>query len=57
LIEAKASGLDVINEFKRLYSHEPWMVVPIKVKIDKTARALSVRQAFANHLVYARRPI
>jgi predicted phage terminase large subunit-like protein len=53
LIEAKANGLDVINEMKRLYGHEKWGVVPINPKTDKVARAISVQQAFAHHLVYA----
>jgi phage terminase large subunit-like protein len=48
-----ASGLDVINEMKRLYGHEKWGVVPINPKTDKVARVISVQQAFAHHLVYA----
>jgi phage terminase large subunit-like protein len=53
LIEAKANGLDVIREMQRLYGHEKWGVVPVNPKTDKVARALSVQQAFAHHLVFA----
>jgi hypothetical protein len=53
LVEAKANGLDVINEMNRLYSREKWGVVSINPKTDKVARALSVQPAFAQHLVHA----
>jgi hypothetical protein len=53
LVEAKASGLDVIREMQRLYGHEKWGVVPIVPKTDKMARALSVQPAFAQHIVHA----
>jgi hypothetical protein len=43
LIEAKASGLDVMNELRRLYARAPWGVVPINPK----------GPTFAQGLVYA----
>jgi predicted phage terminase large subunit-like protein len=53
LVEAKASGLDVIREMQRLYGHEKWGVVKIVPKTDKVSRALSVQPAFAQHIVHA----
>jgi hypothetical protein len=35
LVEAKANGLDVINEMNRLYSREKWGVVPINPKLSR----------------------
>jgi phage terminase large subunit-like protein len=53
IIEAKASGLDVINEIRRLYDRKKWGVVQVNPKTDKVARAISVQPTFAQHLVYA----
>jgi predicted phage terminase large subunit-like protein len=53
LIEGKASGLDVINELRRLYGRQKWEVVPINPKTDKYARAISVQPTLAQGLVYA----
>lgn len=53
LVEAKASGLDVINELKRLYSDEKWGVIAIKPNKDKVARALSVQPTLAGGIIYA----
>jgi hypothetical protein len=43
LVEAKASGLDVINELRRIYKRAPWQVVPINPKTDKYARVVERR--------------
>jgi phage terminase large subunit-like protein len=46
LIEEKDSGIDVVNEMKRLYGNETWAlegIVPIR---DKISRALSVQPVF-----------
>jgi phage terminase large subunit-like protein len=53
LVEAKASGLDVINELKRLYKDEKWGVLPIRPTKDKLARALAVQPTLAGGMVYA----
>jgi hypothetical protein len=54
LVEAKTSGLDVINELRRIYTRAQWQVVPINPKTDKYARALSVqailRKGWCSHL-------
>jgi phage terminase large subunit-like protein len=47
------SGLDVINEVRRLYTRKKWGVVAINPKTDKVARAHSVQPTFSQHLVYA----
>ncbi len=54
LIEAKANGIDVANEIRRLYSGEGWGVQLVDPgRLDKTARAYSVQPIFADHMVYA----
>jgi hypothetical protein len=53
LVEARASGLDVMNEIRRLYGRSKFDVVGINPKTDKYARALSVQPTFSQHLVYA----
>ena len=53
LIEAKASGLDVINEMRRLYGGEQWMVEGAKAPQDTVSRALAVQPTFAQGVVYA----
>lgn len=53
LIEGRASGLDVINELRRLYARAQWQVVPINPKTDKYSRAIAVQPTFAQGLVYA----
>jgi predicted phage terminase large subunit-like protein len=53
LIEAKASGLDVAHEMRRLYADEKWSVHEQPVKGDKVARAHAVIPAFTRGLVYA----
>jgi phage terminase large subunit-like protein len=47
LIEAKASGLDVINELRRLYQRAKWQVVPINPKTDKYSRAIAIQPTLA----------
>jgi len=53
LVEAKASGIDVANEIRRLYGEDGWSVELIKVNKDKVARTHAVEPAFAAGLVYA----
>lgn len=54
LVEAKANGVDVANEMRRLYSGEGWGVQLIDPgRLDKTARAYAVQPIFADHMVYA----
>lgn len=54
LIEAKANGLDVINEMTRLAKFDPWQIVPINPKkLDKRARVMRVIPIFEEGLVYA----
>ena len=53
LIEAKANGLDVASELRRLYANEPWSVELVNPKGDKVARAHSVVHLFSGGLIYA----
>jgi predicted phage terminase large subunit-like protein len=53
LIEAKASGLSVAQEMRRLYANQPWMVLEFTPEGDKTARLYSVQAMFAGGLVWA----
>ena len=53
LIEAKASGLDVAHEMRRLYGDERWAVHENPVKGDKVSRAHAVVPIFTQGLVYA----
>lgn len=54
LIEAKASGITVAQEIKRLYANEGWGVMLIDPKSqDKVARAYAVQHLFADGYVYA----
>jgi predicted phage terminase large subunit-like protein len=54
LIEAKASGLTVAQEVRRLYANEAWGVHLIDPKSqDKVARAYAVQHLFADGLIYA----
>lgn len=54
LIEAKASGITVAQEIKRLYSNEGWGVQLIDPKgQDKVARAYAVQSLFADGMIYA----
>ena len=53
LIEAKANGMDVANEMRRLYAGEPWVVVMDDPgKFDKTARTYSVQHFFADGRIW-----
>ena len=52
IVEGKASGIDVINEIRRIYTRKKWDIVQINPKTDKVARAISVQPTFAQHLVY-----
>jgi predicted phage terminase large subunit-like protein len=53
LIEAKASGIDVINEMRRLHGDAPWGLEGAQAPSDKVARALSIQPIFAQEIVYA----
>jgi predicted phage terminase large subunit-like protein len=53
LIEAKGSGIDVVNEMKRLYGNETWAIEGIVPLRDKVSRALSVQPVFSQGLVHA----
>jgi predicted phage terminase large subunit-like protein len=54
LVEAKASGISVAQEMRRLYGHEPWAVHLINPgNQDKLARLYSVQPLFAEGMIYA----
>ncbi len=53
LIEAKASGLDVIHEMRRLYADERWGIVGMPAPKDKVSRALAVQPIWSQEIVYA----
>lgn len=53
LVEAKASGLSVVQEVTRLMSPEEWSVYPVSPEGDKVARMHSVVPLFSGGLVYA----
>lgn len=52
LIEAKASGISVAQELRRLYHGEGWGIQLITPKGDKTARVYAVQPLFADGMVY-----
>lgn len=52
-IEAKASGLSVVQEIQRLVSGGEWTVLPINPKGDKIGRAHAVVPLFAGGVVFA----
>lgn len=47
LIEAKANGIDVVNEIRRVYGRRDWSTIGIDPKGDKVARLLSVQAQFS----------
>lgn len=53
LIENKANGADVVNEFLRLYRNRDWQVIPIDPKGDKVARTHAAVPTFTRGLIYA----
>lgn len=54
LIEAKANGVDVAREIRRLHQDETWGITLVDPKgVDKVARAYSVQHLFSEGLVYA----
>src|SRR6266853_3562327 len=53
LVEAKASGLSVIIEMKRIYAGEKWTTLGVQAPKDKVARAIAVQPAWAQGLIYA----
>lgn len=53
LIEAKASGISVIQEITRLHQGSPWTVIPIDPKGDKVARLHSIVPIFAENMIFA----
>lgn len=53
LIEAKANGIDVANELRRLHAREGWSIEMVNPRTDKEARALAVQPSWSQGLVYA----
>ena len=53
LVEAKASGLSVAQELRRLYANEDWGMQMVNPTGDKVARLYSVQHLFSNGQVYA----
>jgi predicted phage terminase large subunit-like protein len=53
LVEAKASGISIIQEIRRLTRAEEWVTVPINPQGDKVARMNAVVPMFAGNLIYA----
>ena len=54
LIEAKANGITVADELKRLYRTSPWDVELVNPgNADKVARAYAVQASFANGQIFA----
>lgn len=53
IIENKASGIDVVNEIKRLCGNNAWGVEAVTPDGDKTARAQAAVSFFVDGLVYA----
>lgn len=53
IVEAKASGLSVIQELKRLHGSEGWGIEAQTPEGDKVARANAVQSVFSQGLVYA----
>jgi len=53
LIEAKASGIDVANEMRRLHAREGWDIELVPVSQDKVSRAVAVQPTFSQGMVYA----
>lgn len=53
LIEAKANGLTVAQEMRRLHVGEGWAVQLVDPKGDKVARAYAVQPLFSDEMVYA----
>ncbi|HEY6861690.1 MAG TPA: phage terminase large subunit [Pseudolabrys sp.] len=54
LIEAKASGLTVAQEIRRLYGNSGWIVETLDPKNqDKVARAYSIQPMMADGMIYA----
>ena len=54
LVEAKASGLSVAQEIRRLYGAEDWAVQLINPgALDKLARVYSIQHLFSEGMIYA----
>jgi phage terminase large subunit-like protein len=54
LIEAKASGISVAQEIKRLNKLASWTVKLVNpMNLDKVARAYTVQPIFSNGQIYA----
>lgn len=52
LVEAKASGISVAQELRRLYHSEGWGVQLVTPKGDKPSRVYSVQPLFADEMIY-----
>lgn len=53
LIEAKASGIDVANEMRRLHAREGWDIELVPVSQDKVSRAVAVQPTWSQGMIYA----
>src|SRR5262249_44339239 len=53
IVEAKASGISVVQEMQRLYADDQWSTIAEPVKGDKVSRAHAVVPAWSQGLVYA----
>jgi predicted phage terminase large subunit-like protein len=53
LIEAKANGIPVAQEIRRLHSGEGWSVQMVNPREEKVARAYAVQPLFSDGMVYA----
>lgn len=53
IIEAKASGLSVAQEMRRIYRDEVWSTATVTPEGDKVARAYAVQSLFSRGLIYA----
>ena len=53
LIEAKANGISVSQEIRRVFGVSDWSTQLVQPKGDKVARALSVQGLFEEGLIYA----
>jgi predicted phage terminase large subunit-like protein len=53
LIEAKATGISIAQEQRRLFAHEPWAIEMENPDRDKTARLTSTVGLFTDGAVFA----
>lgn len=53
LVEAKATGISVSQEIKRVFGSMPWSTELIQPKGDKVARAYAIQHLFEEKIIYA----